>query len=48
MANTGKTSFPKEKIRILFLENISDSAVKNFKQHGYIKVDKISKALTED
>lgn len=48
MANTGKTSFPKEKIRILFLENISDSAVKNFKQYGYIKVDKISKALTED
>lgn len=48
MTKSGKTSFPKEKIRILFLENISDSAVKNFKQHGYIKVDKISKALTEE
>lgn len=48
MTKTGKTSFPKEKIRILFLENISDSAVNNFKQHGYIKVDKISKALTEE
>ncbi|MBK6935716.1 MAG: phosphoglycerate dehydrogenase [Chitinophagaceae bacterium] len=48
MTKTGTTSFPKEKIRILFLENISDSAVKNFKQHGYIKVDKISKALTEE
>lgn len=47
MTKTGKTSFPKEKIRILFLENISDAAVKNFKQQGYVKVDKISKALTE-
>lgn len=48
MVKTGNTSFPKEKIRILFLENISDAAVKNFKQQGYVKVDKISKALTED
>ena len=48
MANTGKTSYPKEKIRILFLENISDAAVKNFKQYGYVKVDKITKALTEE
>ena len=48
MASTGKTSYPKEKIRILFLENISDIAVKNFRQQGYIQVDKISKALTEE
>ncbi len=48
MVNTGKTSYPKEKIRILFLENISDAAVKNFNQYGYVKVDKISKALTEE
>ena len=48
MVNTGKTSYPKEKIRILFLENISDAAVKNFKQYGYVKVDKITKALTEE
>jgi D-3-phosphoglycerate dehydrogenase / 2-oxoglutarate reductase len=45
---TAKTSYPKEKIRILFLENISDTAVKNFKQSGYVKVDKITKALTEE
>ncbi len=45
---TGKTSYPKEKIRILFLENISDIAVKNFKQHGYVQAEKISKALSED
>ncbi|TAL48169.1 MAG: phosphoglycerate dehydrogenase, partial [Chitinophagaceae bacterium] len=43
-----KTSYPKEKIRILFLENISDAAVKNFRQQGYTKVDKITKALTEE
>jgi D-3-phosphoglycerate dehydrogenase len=48
MSNAGKTSYPKEKIRILFLENISDAAVKNFRQYGYTNVDKISKALTEE
>jgi len=42
------TSYPKEKIRILFLENISDVAVKNFRQQGYAQVDKINKALTEE
>ena len=42
------TSYPKEKIRILFLENVSDRAVKNFQQHGYTQVEKISKALSED
>ena len=48
MPVTEKTSHPKEKIRILFLENISDIAVKNFKQQGYVQVDKIGKALTEE
>src|SRR4030095_15567530 len=43
-----KTSYPKEKIRILFLENISDTAVKNFSKNGYVKVDKIPKALSEE
>jgi D-3-phosphoglycerate dehydrogenase len=43
-----KTSYPKEKIRILFLENISEAAVKNFSKHGYVQVDKINKALTEE
>ena len=45
---TPKTSYPKEKIRILFLENISDTAVKNFRSHDYTNVEKINKALTED
>jgi D-3-phosphoglycerate dehydrogenase len=43
-----KTSYPKEKIRILFLENISDTAVKNFSKHGYVQVEKITKALGEE
>jgi D-3-phosphoglycerate dehydrogenase / 2-oxoglutarate reductase len=47
MAPVKQTSYPKEKIRILFLENISDAAVKNFRQQGYVQVEKISKALTE-
>lgn len=48
MAPSNPTSYPKEKIRILFLENISDAAVKNFRQQGYVQVEKITKALTED
>src|SRR5688572_28771996 len=48
MAATETTSYPKEKIRILFLENISDQAVKNFQRQGYTQVEKITKALTEE
>ncbi len=48
MTKTKDTSYPKEKIRILFLENISDIAVKSFRQNGYVQVDKITKALTEE
>lgn len=48
MAKADKTSYPKEKIKILFLENISDIAVKNFQRHGYVQTEKISKALTEE
>lgn len=42
------TSYPKEKINILFLENISDSAVKLFKDAGYSSVRKLSGALPEE
>lgn len=48
MATKRTTSYPKEKIRILFLENISDAAVKKFREQGYNNVEKISKALTEE
>lgn len=43
-----KTSYPKEKIKILFLENISESAVKHFRGEGYTQVEKINKSLSED
>ena len=42
------TSYPKEKIKILFLENISDKAVQIFKQNGYTNVKKLSGAISED
>ncbi len=41
------TSYPKDKIKVLFLENISDRAVKRFKHEGYHSVRKISGALSE-
>ena len=42
------TSYPKEKINILFLENISDVAVKYFNTAGYASVKKLSGALSEE
>jgi D-3-phosphoglycerate dehydrogenase len=42
------TSYPKEKINILFLENISDVAVKYFNAAGYVNVKKLNGALSED
>lgn len=42
-----KTSYPKDKINILFLENISDKAVNHFKQMGYASVRKLAGALSE-
>jgi len=42
------TSYPKEKINILFLENISDVAVNHFKAAGYVNIKKLSGALPED
>ncbi|MFN5022268.1 MAG: phosphoglycerate dehydrogenase [bacterium] len=48
MVNTNKTSYPKDKIKILMLENISDAAIKVFKDAGYADIKKISGALSED
>ena len=48
MPEKKSTSYPKEKINILFLENISDSAVKYFKDSGYVNVRKLTGALSED
>jgi D-3-phosphoglycerate dehydrogenase len=41
------TSYPKEKINILFLENISDVAVQQFSKAGYSNIKKISGAINE-
>lgn len=43
-----QTSYPKEKIRILFLENISEGAVKRFRSEGYTNAEKINKSLSEE
>jgi D-3-phosphoglycerate dehydrogenase len=42
-----KTSYPKEKIKVLLLENVSDLAVNNFKRSGYTDVQKLTKALSQ-
>ncbi|NCI46332.1 phosphoglycerate dehydrogenase [Sediminibacterium soli] len=48
MSKQATTSYPKERINILFLENISDKAVQQFKQNGYVNVRKLSGALSEE
>jgi D-3-phosphoglycerate dehydrogenase / 2-oxoglutarate reductase len=48
MAEKKMTSYPKEKINILFLENISDAAVSLFKSSGYASVRKLGGALSEE
>lgn len=42
------TSYPKDKINILLLENVSDKAVQFFKDQGYNNIEKISGALNEE
>lgn len=42
------TSYPKEKINILLLENISETAVNLFKNAGYANVTRLSGALSEE
>src|SRR5215210_7239414 len=46
--NIKDTSYPKDKIKILFLENISDKAVELFRTNGYSNVEKLTGALGED
>jgi D-3-phosphoglycerate dehydrogenase len=48
MADKKITSYPKEKINILFLENISQAAVKHFMDAGYTSVKKLTGALGEE
>lgn len=48
MAEKKTTSYPKEKINILLLENISETAVQHIKDSGYASVKKLSGALSEE
>lgn len=48
MTDKKNTSYPKEKVNILFLENISDKAVKHFTEAGYASVKKLTGALSEE
>jgi D-3-phosphoglycerate dehydrogenase len=41
------TSYPKEKINILFLENISKAASEKFTESGYSSIKRVSGALSE-
>lgn len=43
-----ETSYPKEKIKILFLENISDAAIELFRKNGYTEVKKITGSIPEE
>jgi len=47
MSKQANTSYPKERINILFLENISDKAVEQFKRNGYTNVRRVNSALNE-
>jgi D-3-phosphoglycerate dehydrogenase len=48
MAEKKSTSYPKEKINILLLENISEKAVSHIKDHGYVSIKKLGGALSEE
>jgi D-3-phosphoglycerate dehydrogenase len=48
MAEKKSTSYPKEKINILFLENISKAAVKKFSDAGYKSIKEIPGALSQE
>ena len=43
-----KTSFPKQDIRVLLLEGVSNTAVEAFRAAGYSQIETHAKALSED
>lgn len=45
---TSNTSYPKSKIKILLLENISDAAVREFGAGGYTEVQRLGGAVSEE
>lgn len=46
--NNKQTSYPREKIGILLLENVSDAADEELRAHGYTNIKRLSKALSEE
>lgn len=48
MSKQAATSYPKERINILFLENISDKALQQFNRNGYVNARKLAGALSEE
>jgi D-3-phosphoglycerate dehydrogenase len=46
--SSAKTSYPKNKIKVLLLENISDAAVSQFETGGYHEINRVTGALSED
>ena len=47
LAKNMQTSYPKEKIKILLLENISSKAVRFFEEQGYDNIQQLPGALSE-
>ncbi len=45
--NATRTSFPRNKIKVLLLENISDAAVRELEAGGYKQIERIGGALSE-
>jgi len=45
---TNQTSYPRNKIKILLLENISDSAVAEMNASGYLEIERLNGALSEE
>jgi D-3-phosphoglycerate dehydrogenase len=43
-----ETSYPRERIKILLLENVSESAADEFRARGYASVERLTHALGED
>lgn len=46
--SSSSTSYPKSKIKILLLENISDAAVREFGAGGYTQVERLGGAVSEE
>src|SRR5687768_5256117 len=46
--STKKTSYPKQDIRVLLLEGVSQTAVETFRAAGYSQIEYFAKSLPED